>query len=293
MKNHLILIALFSVSILLVSCSDDEPTITTANVDYAFFVAGHTYGKHGVNNIGLHPPFEAHYDTLNNNSKIILGVLTGDIVLAPTPQEWDEVDSSLKRLNMPIHFAFGNHDLQIDPSYIDGRYGPLYKAFRQENDLFIFLDSNQDSLSILGNQLDFLTHTLDSLAGSSEHIFVFMHHMVWWEEDNIFAAAPPNGVMQKGENVNFWSTIEPLFRNLNKPVFFFSGDGGANYIARSLTYYNDGNLTYTTSGMGFGQKDNYILVEVLDNEEVRLKVVGLNCDIGSDCMGDIEDYLPF
>ena len=84
-----------------------------------------------------------------------------------------------------------------------------------------------------------------------------------------------------------------MFNALDKPVFFFSGDGGANYIARSLTYYNDGDITYVTSGMGFGQKDNFIIVEVMDNEEVRLKVMGLNCPDGSDCMGNIEDYLPF
>lgn len=293
MKNHFIFFALISLTISISSCVNDEPIVVEPEVEYSFFVAGHTYGKHGVNNVGLHPPFEAYYDTINAYPRMLFGALTGDIVLSSTEQNWDEVDASIQRLSMPVHFAFGNHDIQWNRPLVESRYGQPYKAFQQENDLFIFLDSNIDSLSITGNQLDFLTNTLDSLASSSEHIFVFIHHMIWWEEDNIFELAPPNGVAQKGENVNFWTEIEPLFNALDKPVFFFSGDGGANHVARSLTYYKDGDITYITSGMGFGQKDNFIIVDILDNNEVRLNVIGLNCGEGSDCMGNIEDYLPF
>lgn len=293
MKNHLILFVLSLFTISYTSCVNDEPIPLDAKLDYSFFVAGHTYGKHGVNNVGLHPPFEAYYDTINAYPRLLFGALTGDIVLSSTEQNWDEVDASIQRLNMPVHFAFGNHDIQWNRPLVESRYGQSYDAFQQENDLFIFLDSNIDSLNISGEQFDFLTHTLDSLGASSEHIFVFIHHMVWWEEDNVFALAPPNGIAQKGENVNFWTEIEPLFNVLDKPVYFFSGDGGANHIARSLTYYNDGDITYITSGMGFEQKDNFILVEVMDNNDVRFKVIGLNCAEGSDCMGNIEDYLPF
>ena len=293
MKNHFIFFALLSLTFSFTSCLNDEPIPEEAQLDYSFFVAGHSYGKHGVDNPGLHPPFEAFYDTINAYPRMLLGLLTGDIVLTSHNQNWDEVDASISHLNMPIHFAVGNHDLQLNPSLVETRYGATYKIFTHKNDLFIILNSNLDSLNISGDQLDFLTNTLDSLGATSEHIFVFIHHMVWWEEDNIFELAPPNGVAQRGDSVNFWTTIEPMFNDLDKPVFFFSGDGGANHIARSLTYYNDGDITYITSGMGFGQKDNFIIVEVMDNEEVRLKVMGLNCPDGSDCMGNIEDYLPF
>lgn len=293
MKNHLILFVLFSLSILLTSCVNDEPISVDAKLDYSFFVAGHTYGKPGVDNVGFHPPFEAYYDTINTYPRMLLGALTGDLVLSSTEQNWDEVDASIDRLNMPVHIAFGNHDILWNRPLVEGRYGQSYKAFQQENDLFIFLDSNLDGWNISENQLDFLTNTLDSLGTQSEHIFVFVHHMIWWDNDNLFANAKPNGTGEKADTVNFWTEIEPMFNTLDKPVFFFSGDGGANHITRSLTYYNDGDMTYITSGMGFGQEDNFIIVEVMDNEEVRLKVMGLNCAEGSDCMGDIEDYLPF
>lgn len=292
MKNLLITFALFCVLISASSCTNDEP-INTANIDYAFFVAGHTYGAHGVNNPGLHPPFEALYDDINAYPHLLFGVLTGDIVLSSTTNNWNDVDKSLQRLNVPIYFAFGNHDFQPSPTLANSRYGDSYQAFQQNNDLFILLDSNIDSLSIKGQQLDFLTNTLDSLGKTAEHIFVFVHHMIWWEEDNAFKLAPPNGLDQRGQQVNFWTEIEPLFNQLDKPVYFFCGDGGANHIARSLTHYKAGDLTYITSGMGFGEKDNFIHVEVMDNGKVRLNVVGLNCDEGSDCMGNIEDYTPF
>lgn len=293
MKNHFTLFVLFSLTILIVGCVEDEPIPPIEpKTDYAFFVAGHTYGRHGINNIGLHPPFEAYYDTINAFPRMLFGVLTGDIVLSSTEQNWDEVDASIQRIMMPVHFAFGNHDIQWNRPLVEARYGQSYGAFTQENDLFILLDSNIDSLNISGDQLDFLTQTLDSLGNDAEHIFVFVHHMLWWEDDNLFANAPPNGVAQKAENVNFWSTIEPMFNALDKPVIFFSGDAGANHVARSLTYYNDGDITYITSGMGYGQADNFIIVEVMDDESLRLNLKGLNCPDGSDCMGNIEDYTP-
>lgn len=292
MKNQLIIIALFSIVISASSCTDDEPIITP-KLDYAFFVAGHAYGKHGVNNAGLHPPFEAFYDDINTYPNLLFGVLTGDIVLSSTAQNWDDVDNSLQQLNMPIYFAFGNHDYNPSPLLANSRYGDGYQAFQQHNDLFIILDSNQDSLNISGRQLDFLTNTLDSLGQTSEHIFVFVHHMIWWEEDNVFRLALPNSLAQKAQQVNFWTEIEPLFNELDKPVYFFCGDAGANYITRSLTYYKYGDLTYVTSGMGYGEKDNFIHVEVMENNEVKLNVIGLNCAEGADCMGDIEDYPPF
>ena len=117
--------------------------------------------------------------------------------------------------------------------------------------------------------------------------------MIWWEEDNVFRLALPNSLAQKAQQVNFWTEIEPLFNELDKPVYFFCGDAGANYITRSLTYYKYGDLTYVTSGMGYGEKDNFIHVEVMENNEVKLNVIGLNCAEGADCMGDIEDYPPF
>lgn len=292
MKNHFTLFILFCVAIFTMSCGEDEPIITEPQVDYSFFVAGHTYGKHGINNIGLHPPFEAFYDTINTFPRMLLGVLTGDIVLSSTTQNWVEVDASIQQLNMPIYFAYGNHDIQWNRPLVENRYGITYKAFTQENDLFILLDSNIDSLNISENQLNFLMHTLDSLGSEAEHIFVFVHHMLWWENDNVFALAEPNGLAQKAENVNFWTEIEPMFNSLDKPVFFFSGDGGANHIARSLTYYKDGDMTYITSGMGHGQKDNFIIVDILDDDNIQFNIKGLNCPDGSDCMGNIEDYPP-
>jgi hypothetical protein len=72
-------------------CGDDEPIITEAKVDYSFFVAGHTYGAPGINNIGLHPPFEDFYDTINTYPKLLSGFLTGDIVLTSNDQNWNEV----------------------------------------------------------------------------------------------------------------------------------------------------------------------------------------------------------
>ncbi|MFT6938143.1 MAG: hypothetical protein ACJA1N_002449 [Saprospiraceae bacterium] len=273
-------------------CGDDEPIITEAKVDYSFFVAGHTYGAPGINNIGLHPPFEDFYDTINTYPKLLSGFLTGDIVLASNDQNWDEVEASLQQLNMPIYFAYGNHDILWSRPLVEGRYGISYKAFMQENDLFILLDPNIDEWNISGDQLDFLTNTLDSLEENAEHIFVFFHQLIWWGNGNIMSNNRPNSLAGKADSLNYWTAVEPIFNALDKPVFLFAGDVGANQISPSLMYYKDGDITYISSGMGHQLKDNFLIIDVLDDESVRFKVKGLNCPDSSDCMGNIEDYPP-
>lgn len=292
MKNHFTFFVIFCVSTFIMSCGNDEPPVTSANLEYSFFVAGHTYGKPGVNNVGLHPPFENLYSTINASPLMLSGFLTGDIVLSSTDQNWDKIETSLQQLNMPIYFAYGNHDIQWNRPLVESRYGISYKAFTQKNDLFILLDPNIDEWRISGTQLDFLNHTIDSLGNDVEHIFVFFHQLIWWEDNNIFSNNAPNSLAGKADSLNYWNVIEPIFNNLDKPVFLFAGDVGANGISPSLMYYKDNDITYISSGMGHEIKDNFIIVKVMDDKSVEFEVVGLNCPNGTDCMGNIEDYPP-
>jgi len=101
LKRFLILYGICS--FLFLSCSNQGQVETKA---YSFFVAGHTYGKAGVNNVGFHPPFKNKLERIRNHDLMSFGVLTGDIVHEPTAQDWQEVDDDINVLRKPIIVLF-------------------------------------------------------------------------------------------------------------------------------------------------------------------------------------------
>ncbi|MGB0864006.1 MAG: metallophosphoesterase family protein [Saprospiraceae bacterium] len=288
MKQYLFLSALLFVVLFITSCDEEYIESIDSPLNYSFFVAGHTYGSPGVNNPGLHPPFEAFYDTINNYSEMSMGFLTGDIVQSSTVQNWNEVDTSLKRLEMPIYFAFGNHDMQ-DRTLVENRYGTTYSTFIKENDLFIILDPNLANWNIEGEQLDFLKNTLNEVGSDINNIFVFFHQLIWLKDNHVLNNNEPNSFEDKADVLSFWTELEPRFNDLNKPVFLFAGDVGAVAHSPSLMYYKEKNLTYISSGMGYIGTDNFLIVEVSDNGQVDMKPVWLN---NSNLSDKIENYPP-
>ena len=67
-------------------CADSPPR------PYSFFVAGHTYGLKEKAVPGLHMPFVAQFDYLNQYPDMRFGVLTGDIVYYSNDTSWNNVD---------------------------------------------------------------------------------------------------------------------------------------------------------------------------------------------------------
>jgi len=208
----------------LLSCSKSEP--------YAFFVAGHVYGKPTPNSIGAHPPFKEKFDLIKSIPDMSFGVLTGDMVFASTEERWDSLESDLKVLNLPIHHAVGNHEVILKREHYEERFGKTYDAFVQNDDLFIFLDPLLDEWSISGAQLDFLKSTLSNNKDLKGNIFVFFHQLLWWSPDNKFKKVVPNWIGYRGDSCNFESVVLPLFEKTNLPVFMFAGDIGAYVLSR-------------------------------------------------------------
>ncbi|NRA12476.1 MAG: metallophosphoesterase, partial [Crocinitomicaceae bacterium] len=196
---------------------------------YSFFVAGHTFGNSGVNNVGFHPPFKQKFSYLQSKPDLELGILTGDIVSAfPIAQDWDEIDADISILGIPVYFAVGNHDMENRPLF-ESRYGATYYKFKIHNDLFIVLDPNIDGWNISGNQLQFLQNTLNIDALTSDNIFVFFHKVLWKEVDNQFSHIIWNSTAGRSDSINFWPEIVPLFHDLPNEVTLFAGDLGASW----------------------------------------------------------------
>jgi hypothetical protein len=273
------------------ACEKVEKPIKPAPVvlEYSFFVAGHTYGGSGIDNIGLHPPFEAKYNFIKSDSLMEFGVLTGDIVLYGTDQNWDEVDSSLALLEMPVYFAPGNHDLTDRPLY-ENRYGSTYYSFEENGDLFIVLDPGLDLWNISGDQLTFLQNTLNQKAASVKNIYVFFHHLIWWTPDNIYKNVTANSVADRDPNMNFWTTVEPLFNALPNNVIMFAGDVGKSTTVTPYMYHHYDNISFIASGMGNGVNDNFVIVDVWSNKSVTYRLISLNT-AEIDALGELTDYV--
>ncbi|MDC0297006.1 metallophosphoesterase [Crocinitomicaceae bacterium] len=281
-------IFLFLVLVLFSCDKNEDGTTEESPISYSFFIAGHTYGTPGVDNIGVHPPFKNKFDLIKNDERINFGVFTGDIVPNGSAQNWNEIDSDVTDLGLPVYFAAGNHDI-TDRVLFESRYGQTYYSFVHQSDLFIVLDPNLDEWNISDNQLQFLENALNSEAQNVNNIFVFFHQVLWWEPDNIYQNVTLNSLAGRADTINFWNEIEPLFNGLPKPVHMFAGDVGAFNTGSEFMYHKYENITLIASGMGGNVRDNFIIIDVHEDASVSYRLIALNApDISA--LGDLEDY---
>ena len=281
-------IFLFLVLVLFSCDKNEDGTTEESPISYSFFIAGHTYGTPGVDNDGLHPAFKNKFDLIQSDGHIDFGVLTGDIVITGTEQNWNEVDNDIIDLGLPVYFAAGNHDV-TDRTLFESRYGQTYYSFVHQSNLFIVLDPNIDGWNISGNQLDFLENVLNTEAQNVNNIFVFFHQLLWWEPDNIYQNVVLNSFSGRADTINFWNEIEPLFNELAKPVHMFAGDVGAYYTGSEFMYHQYENITLIASGMGGNVRDNFIIIDVHEDASVSYRLIALNAS-NDFALGDLLDY---
>ncbi len=278
-----------SLVLVLFSCDKNEDGTTEESpISYSFFIAGHTYGSPGVDNDGLHPAFKNKFDLIQSDGHIGFGVLTGDIVITGTEQNWNEVDNDIIDLGPPVYFAAGNHDM-TDRVLFESRYGQTYYSFVHQSDLFIVLDPNLDEWNISDDQLQFLENALNSEAQNVNNIFVFFHQVLWWEPDNIYQNVTLNSLAGRADTINFWNEIEPLFNGLSKPVHMFAGDVGAFNTGSEFMYHQYENIKLIASGMGGNVRDNIIIIDVHEDASVSYRLIALN-DPDINALGDLLDY---
>ena len=279
---------LFSVLILASCGKDDLETLEVSPISHSFFIAGHTYGSPGVDNEGLHPAFKHKFNLIQNDGSVDFGILTGDIVITGTEQNWNEVDVDLNELGLPVYFAAGNHDM-TDRALFESRYGQTYYSFVHQSDLFIVLDPNIDEWNISGDQLQFLQGVLNDEVQNINNIFVFFHQLLWWEPNNIYQNVSLNSLAGRADTINFWNEIEPLFNGLSKPVHMFAGDVGAFNTGSEFMYHKYDNITLIASGMGGNVRDNFIIIDVHEDASVSYRLIALNAS-NDFALGDLLDY---
>ncbi len=271
------------------SCNERKNThLAYSCIDYSFFVAGHVYGTPGRTQPGIYPPFKDKFDILKDDGLIKFGVFTGDIVKECTEEEWKEVNKDINKLSMTVYFTVGNHDNNSRDMFLE-KYGNTYYSHTYKQDLFIMLDPNIDGWNISGDQLDFLKQELSEIDPAVRNVFVFFHQLLWWTPDNKYKNVKPNSLQARSDSINFWSTVEPLFRNIPCNVVMFAGDVGAGSWSADYMFDKYDNITLIASGMGEGIGDNFLIVDVMIDNSVEYRLIPLNCE-DIHCLGKLEEY---
>jgi len=277
--------------LLLSSCNAQQTN--EQMLDYSFFVAGHVYGYPGESedNIGVHPPFKEKLGLIKNDPNIAFGVFTGDIVYnGALEKEWDELDVDIASMDKPVYFAPGNHDIANSKkrAVFERRYGPSYRSFAHNKDLFIILDPNLNLWNISGDQLTWLQNEIQTKAKTSRNIFVFFHQLLWWGKENRYNGYAPNSPSGRAEEINFFTEVYPLFEALENEVVMFAGDTGV--YERGFMYSKTQNITLIASGMGGREQDTFVISRVNKDGSLHFELISLNGESKS-ALGKLEDYV--
>lgn len=276
-RKRLLICLLFIPQVFLIAQDD-----TTS---YSFFTAGHTYGSPYNPQFGLYPFLMAKTDYLNSYDGMAFGCLVGDVVIDDTAPYWDAAEADMEAFNVPVYIAAGGHDVGAE---YELRFGEYYYSFTLHKDLFIFLTPYIGGWNIVGDQKDFLFATLDSLAPEVNHIFVFLHELVWWSPDSIFQNVEINYEPYYPGSTNFFTEIEPVFNALPNQVVFYAGDLGAVPTVTPFMYHQYENITLIASGMGGGVEDNMIVTDVT-SDTIIYHLIALNGD-DMNALGELTDF---
>jgi hypothetical protein len=195
---------------------------------YSFAVLGHLRGQE---NGRLNPLVDELVDRVRELS-VDQVFVTGDSIWGyvrelpdaaeVATRDWEALDEKLGRIGAPFHHVPGNHDIS-DPVTRDvyfSRYEALPRAFTFRGSRFILLNTTYVPEGDGPSRRYVTTRRLDSAqreflrgelaaAADYEHVFLFMHHVLWWFED-----AP------------WWADVHPMLAEAGNVRAVFCGDYG-------------------------------------------------------------------
>jgi 3',5'-cyclic AMP phosphodiesterase CpdA len=167
-------------------------------------------------------------------------------------KDWELLDAKLAQLGVPVYRVPGNHDVH-DPISRDiyfARYEKLPRAFSHGGTRFLLLNSTYvpegtetppwirgQPPYLRGKQLDAeqIEFIRKELAGNHDNIFLFMHHILWWHE----------------EEAVWWREVHPLLVG-SKVRAVFAGDAGP----RKFSHVRRDGIDYIQSAIANTQMEN-------------------------------------
>jgi len=256
-------------------------SIAQSDSAYSLLVAGHAYGAHAGQNIGLHPPFLQKLREIPDKSISAL-FLTGDIVNNSTNASWTQVETELSNLNLTSYYVMGNHDNNpIGHAVFQKKHGGTYYSTAIHNELYIVLNSTESDRSISPTQLQFLDGVLKSALSSQKRIFIFYHEIIWnsLEKYKLVRSNSRSRYAFMINISNFWNQVFPMLTAYpEKNFYLIAGDVGGNPDAIAASYDRWGNVSLISSGMGEVQDENYLKVDILP-DTVKFTLIPLNSGV--------------
>lgn len=207
--------------------------------------------------------FELGLDELNLLQPDFV-MMVGDMVEGYTDDraklkaQWDELDTLVGRLQMPLYYTVGNHDINKKPQrdMWPERYGRPYYSFVHKDALFVVLNTQDEQERIGPVQQEYLRKTLAAHA-NVKWTFVFLHNPLW-------TASPDR---QKN---NGWPQVQAAMKGRQYTVFAghthtydASERDGAKYFVLCTTGGANG-----MEGLAAGQFDHLMWVTMTEKGPV-------------------------
>lgn len=261
-----------------------------------FVVLGHVRGDRDG---GLHPRLGELLDEVRAVGPEFV-VLTGDMIWgdpdagrdrpadrAAIEAQWTALDSALATLGVPVYRVPGNHDIgdPVTREIWRERYGALPAAVDRDGTRLLLLSSawepgEPDRRAVRGfgyqideKQLAFLREKLAE-EGAAERAFVFVHHVLWWEDDD----AP------------WWTEVHPVLAEHGVRAVF-TGDYGPVKFSHTtrdgIDYYQSVIAPDPSLGILRGHEWNRLLAGQFDNYLV-VRTGGSGTDIEVRTVGEVS-----
>lgn len=248
---------------------------------YSFLVAGHAYGSHEGDNLGLHPPLLSSMDA-GFDSLASFIVLTGDIVNQSTAESWAQVETELSAYPIASFYVMGNHDANsAGYAAFEAKHGATYYSFYHQSELYIVLNSTIEQRSITEEQLIFLAEELEVTGAGLKNVFIFFHEVLWNSHEK-YIDVRSNSRSRYDQIVNYsnyWVDVHPLLLSHDDKNFFvIAGDVGGNPDAISIFYDQWDNVTLIASGMGEVSDENYLTVQVHNSDSIEFQLIPLRSE---------------
>ena len=197
-------------------------------------------------------------------------IMVGDLIqgyitnLKVIDEQWKEFYEHANRIQVPLFFLPGNHDIsnKVMYEYWTANVGKTYYSFDYRGCHFVLLNTEEglmsDEVQFGSEQMEWIRSDIEAHL-DSKHIFVFIHRPVWYSS---------------GEKLAQWETVESWLEGL--PYTVFAGHfHGLTYETRKDHRYfilgaTGGDLS-TSEVLELGAFHHYTLVTV-DGQGVNVAI---------------------
>jgi hypothetical protein len=163
-------------------------------------------------------------------------------------------------------WSLGNHDYTNLPLLLKHTKKNTFYSYKNENTLFIVLDTQKDSSQIIDEQLEFFNITLDTTKNYN-NLVILTHKLIWMRNhdelepmiDSVSNGHYGNCDYCIQEN-NFYRDIYPKLVSIkekDKQVYCIAGDIG--FKTPKFEYKTKDNIIFLATGIKANTSNNYFL----------------------------------